>query len=357
MCGARCAGLGTDMRLADIPFYGAYSERKRQNEQAPLAELQQASGAMSLMAAMEKAKREQQFRGDLEALGPNATQEQLAQVGAKYASAPDLLKSQTASLDRKASIQATAEAARARIAQAQQNAEMVHEFRMSRAATDADRLTETARHNKALEGIQAQNAQLTQHLRTMGIDIQRQGLDLRRDINAQKTEKVATEKEASVNNVSANMDRLAQEANRLLTHPGLAKTTGLRSWAPLVGGLATVPGTDAANFKASLETLKSQAGFSVLQAMRDASKTGGALGQVSDFENRMLQANLAALDTAQSEEEFKAALNKIIKYTEDAKGRLKAALGTSAPAAPAPAAPPAAGGKVLRFDAQGNPLP
>jgi len=126
-------------------------------------------------------------------------------------------------------------------------------------------------------------------------------------------------------NTQAELDRLQLEANRLLKHPGLSKTTGLMSWAPLVGGLATVPGTEAADFKSGLETLKSQTGFSVLQNLRNNSKTGGALGQVSDFENRMLQANLASLDTAQSEEEFKSALKKITEYTEQAKTRLRGA--------------------------------
>lgn len=126
-------------------------------------------------------------------------------------------------------------------------------------------------------------------------------------------------------NSQGDLDRLALEANRLLTHPGLSKTTGIMSAVPLVGGVATIPGTEAANFKAGLDTLKSQTGFSVLQNMRNNSKTGGALGQVSDFENKMLQANLASLNMAQSEPEFKAALSKIIKYTDDAKGRLQSA--------------------------------
>ena len=57
--------------------------------------------------------------------------------------------------------------------------------------------------------------------------------------------------------------------------------------------------------------------------MRNNSKSGGSLGQVSDFENKLLQANLASLDRAQSEPEFRAALEKIVKYTEEAKGRLR----------------------------------
>ena len=45
--------------------------------------------------------------------------------------------------------------------------------------------------------------------------------------------------------------------------------------------------------------------------MREASKTGGALGQVSDNEGRLLAASLGSLDQAQSTEEFTKQLNKI----------------------------------------------
>lgn len=124
---------------------------------------------------------------------------------------------------------------------------------------------------------------------------------------------------------TSGLDRLGAEANSLLNHPGLSKSTGLMSVVPGVGGLASIPGTDAANFKARLDTLKSQVGFSVLQEMRNNSKTGGALGQVSDRENVMLQNNLAALDRAQSEPEFREALKRIVTYTDAAKDRLRGA--------------------------------
>jgi len=121
----------------------------------------------------------------------------------------------------------------------------------------------------------------------------------------------------------SGLDRLQLAAERLKKHPGLEKTTGVMSVVPGIGGLATIPGTDAANFKAQLETLKSQTGLAVLQELRNNSKTGGALGQVSDFENRMLQANLDTLDRAQSATQFKEALDNITKYTEGAKDRLR----------------------------------
>lgn len=116
-----------------------------------------------------------------------------------------------------------------------------------------------------------------------------------------------------------SMDRLAVAANELLNHPGLKGITGWR------GSVPNVPGSDAANAEALLGTLKSQVGFGVLQDMRNNSKTGGALGAVSDSENKMLQANLAALDKSQSFEQYQANLKKIVDYADGAKDRLREA--------------------------------
>jgi len=65
------------------------------------------------------------------------------------------------------------------------------------------------------------------------------------------------------------------------------------------------------NFRAELDTLKANIAFGELTAMREASKTGGALGQVSDKEGSLLQAALGALDMTQSPENFKKQLQKI----------------------------------------------
>lgn len=74
---------------------------------------------------------------------------------------------------------------------------------------------------------------------------------------------------------------------------------------------ALIPGTDAYNFNAQLRTLKSNISFGALTAMREASKTGGALGQVSDKEAALLESTLGALDIGQSPEQFKQQLQKI----------------------------------------------
>jgi len=117
----------------------------------------------------------------------------------------------------------------------------------------------------------------------------------------------------------SGFDRLATAANEVLNHPGLKGITGWR------GSLPNSPGSDAANAQALLGTLKSQVGFGVLQDMRNNSKTGGALGGISNEEGRRLEENLAALDKAQSLDQFQSSLKKIIDYAEQAKGRVREA--------------------------------
>lgn len=123
----------------------------------------------------------------------------------------------------------------------------------------------------------------------------------------------------AVDAAANSLDRLSETANRIKNDPALGRITGIP------GMLPNVPGGKAADVQAQLETLKSQAANVVLQAMRDASKTGGAVGQVSNFEQEMFMNNLAAVSRAQSKEEFKRAMDRIIQYSEGAKGRLKAA--------------------------------
>jgi len=121
---------------------------------------------------------------------------------------------------------------------------------------------------------------------------------------------------ATLQSSMADLDRLATSANEILQSPGLTHITGI------AGKIPNVPGMAGANTAAKLETLKSQIGFGVLQAMRNASKTGGALGNVSDAEGKRLEANLAALDTAQSTEDFAKGLAKVIEFSNQAKQRL-----------------------------------
>lgn len=91
--------------------------------------------------------------------------------------------------------------------------------------------------------------------------------------------------------LNKKIDSVAARANRM--------TTGF-------GGslFGAVPGTPAFDLRRDVETLLANAGFDTLQAMRDASPTGGALGQVSERELALLQSAAQNLEASQSREQF-----------------------------------------------------
>lgn len=75
--------------------------------------------------------------------------------------------------------------------------------------------------------------------------------------------------------------------------------------------LALIPGTDAYNLNVLLDTVKANTSFDKLQAMRDASPTGGALGQVSDRENELLQSAAGKLSVGMKREDLIYNLKRI----------------------------------------------
>jgi hypothetical protein len=79
--------------------------------------------------------------------------------------------------------------------------------------------------------------------------------------------------------------------------------TGLAMAAPW-GWLNGISGSAANDLAMTLDTINANISFDRLQEMRASSPTGGALGQVTEPEHRMLKASLASLDQSQSEEQF-----------------------------------------------------
>jgi hypothetical protein len=73
---------------------------------------------------------------------------------------------------------------------------------------------------------------------------------------------------------------------------------GVGSWA------ADIPGTPQRDLAGNLATIKANIGFDRLQEMREMSPTGGALGQVSNLENQLLQATRGNLEQSQSREQL-----------------------------------------------------
>lgn len=139
----------------------------------------------------------------------------------------------------------------------------------------------------------------------------------------------------------ANIDKAIGQIRDIL------RTGGLWTGSGVTAPLSWVPGTAAADMSARLDTLKTQLGMAAMQEMRDASKTGGAVGQVTEREWGFLMNSLEPLTKWQSSEQLLTALNQVVQHLEGAKVRIRGAFtetygdrrarprGGAAPAAPA----------------------
>lgn len=117
---------------------------------------------------------------------------------------------------------------------------------------------------------------------------------------AQKTQ------EGKVQAITDNADRIINTIDQAIPLVGYT-TAGL-------AGSANIPGTEGRDLETALTTIKANLGFDRLQQMRDASKTGGALGQVAVKELEALQATVASLDRGQSPAKLKENLADIKYY-------------------------------------------
>jgi hypothetical protein len=105
---------------------------------------------------------------------------------------------------------------------------------------------------------------------------------------------------------------------KLKDHKGLEGVVGI----PGVYGLSHMPGTDEANFRVLLEQIK---GKDFLQAFTDLK--GGGAGAITDIEGKKATDAIARLDTAQTEEEFKNAIDEFISVLDDAESNAKTKAG------------------------------
>lgn len=88
--------------------------------------------------------------------------------------------------------------------------------------------------------------------------------------------------------------------------PWYSPTTGF------AGDMAkNLGGSRAHDVSGMLDTIKANVGFDRLQEMRNNSPTGGALGQVSEQENKLLQATLGSVMQSQSEDQLVRNLDRL----------------------------------------------
>lgn len=70
-------------------------------------------------------------------------------------------------------------------------------------------------------------------------------------------------------------------------------------------------GSPQRDVRSLLDSIRANVGFDKLQAMRAASPTGGALGQVSERENTLLQSALGSLEQSQTASQFRRNLQRV----------------------------------------------
>src|SRR3990167_7187368 len=126
-----------------------------------------------------------------------------------------------------------------------------------------------------------------------------------------------------VNIISDTMSRLKQSTSELLADPGIASITGV-----LQGRLPAIT-QGQANALAKYNNISSQIFINALQAMREASKTGGAVGNVSDKEGDRLEQAWVALERTQDEKSFRGHLQKLIAVADLAASRVQQAYADS----------------------------
>ncbi|MEG3124784.1 hypothetical protein [Sphingomonas sp. GB1N7] len=150
---------------------------------------------------------------------------------------------------------------------------------------------------------------------------------------AAKTKDAAKDRAAVLNGLSST-DIAIRSANDLLTHPGLNAAVGSGFDPASFGKINPVTGqpfagTNAANFRARLDTFKAQTFLPQVQALK-------GMGALSDAEGKKLTDAVGALNPNMSEDEFKSSLRVIIGDLQSARKRASGLL-RAAPTAAAPA--------------------
>ena len=128
---------------------------------------------------------------------------------------------------------------------------------------------------------------------------------------------------SAVEGYETKADNFVKDLQALRDHPGLDSITGIAA--------GRLPGVTAEGraAQALYDKIVAKGGFQALQDLRAASKTGGALGNVSNQEGKQLVQSFAAIDRRQNAEDVRAALEQAIADVEGSKTRVRDAYDTT----------------------------
>ena len=183
---------------------------------------------------------------------------------------------------------------------------------------DREKLAETVRSNQAGEAltargqdVQVRGQNLSYQSAMTGHSIARERLKLD-GIRTQK-EAATAERYDTVASQVDSADRAIKTAQSIINSPGFTGYFGVNV-NPF--GSRFLPGTDASDTSAMVDTLKSQGFMSGIQQMR-------GMGALSDSEGRKVMDAIGSLDSGMSEKQAKKSIEGIIETFEQGKKRLE----------------------------------
>jgi hypothetical protein len=135
----------------------------------------------------------------------------------------------------------------------------------------------------------------------------------------QKREAALPQATSAIKGFETKSDSFVNDLQKLRDHPGLSQITGV------VAGRIPAVTADGRAAQALYDKVVAKGGFQALQDLRDASKTGGALGNISNQEGKQLTASFSAIDRRQEAKDVKAAIDEAIGNVQGAKTRMREA--------------------------------
>ncbi len=275
--------------------------RKAQSEMALVGQRKAAEKASLAQVAKTELsiQQEQQLRDELSKLPADATQEQILAIVTKYGSPDKVLASLQGAADKQMANQGRIEAAR-----------IAAEARIDAAREAGATRLQIAQMQDAARRDLAQMAQSFK---------QAQSEQLLTPKELQKREAAYPQATSALNSFETKADSFVKDIEKLRDSPGLSEITGIAA-----GRLPGITANGRAA-QALYDKIVAKGGFQALQDLRDASKTGGALGNVSNQEGKQLTASFAAIDRRQDANDVKAALDQAIGDIQGSKTRLKEA--------------------------------
>lgn len=135
----------------------------------------------------------------------------------------------------------------------------------------------------------------------------------------QKREAALPQATSAIKGFETKSDSFVNDLQKLRDHPGLSQITGV------VAGRVPALTADGRAAQALYDKVVAKGGFQALQDLRDASKTGGALGNISNQEGKQLTASFSAIDRRQEAKDVKAAIDEAIGNVQGAKTRMREA--------------------------------